>query len=160
MKKLALIMVLFLGVMTIASAQRGNEQRPSKGQYGQREQHMSPEQRVDQQVAKLDEQLKLSAEQKTKVKALLTANMEKQRAQMEKQREKMEQQREAMKNTENKEAQMQREKMRSEMQARMAKQDQEIKALLTDSQKAKYDEMVKKRQERMKESKRPEPKKE
>lgn len=136
MKKLLLILALFIGVITVAEAQRGSGERPSQSQSGQRPQRMDPAERIEKQTAQMKEKLALTDEQTTKVKALLTTNMEKRRAEMEKARESGEQ--------------MDREKMRTQMQAEMKKQDADIKALLTKEQQVKYDEMVKEREERMK----------
>lgn len=144
MKKLFLIAVLFLGLITVAEAQRGSGERPSKTENGQRPQRMNPEERVANQTNRLKEQLKLTDEQTTKVKALLTENMEKQRAEFEKRREEMQKAREEGQ-------QMDRDKMRAEMQTRMEAQDKQIEALLTPEQKTKYQEIVKERSERMKE---------
>ena len=143
MKKLLLILALFIGVITVAEAQRGSDERPSQSESGQRPKRMDPAERIEKQTAQMKEKLALTDEQTAKVKALLTSNMEKQRAEFEKRRAEMEKARESGE-------QMDREKMRAEMEARMAKQDAEIKALLTKDQQVKYDEMIKERQERMK----------
>lgn len=137
MKKLVLILALFVAVVTVAEAQRNTGSRPSQSQSGeQRGQRMSPEERLEKQVTNMKEKLGLSEEQTTKVTALLKANQEKQRAAFEKARESG--------------AQPDREKMRTQMQESMKKQDTDIKALLTGEQKTKYDAMVKEREERMK----------
>lgn len=126
----------------MVEAQRGTGQRPSQSESGQRPQRMNPEERIERQTSRLKEQLSLTDEQTGKVKALLTSNMEKQRAEWEKRRAEMEQARENQ--------QVDRDKMRAEMKARMDAQDAEIKALLTDEQKAKYEKVIKEREERMK----------
>lgn len=137
MRKLVLILALFVAVVTVAEAQRNTGQRPSQSQSGQpRGERMSPEERLERQVNNMKEKLGLSEEQTTKVTALLKANQEKQRAAFEKARESGEQ--------------PDREKMRAQMQENMKKQDADIKALLTDEQKTKYDAMIKEREERMK----------
>jgi Spy/CpxP family protein refolding chaperone len=144
MKKLLVIAVLFLGLISVAEAQRGSGERPSKTENGQRPGRMNPEERINKQTAELKEKLALSEEQTAKVKAVLTKSMEEQRAEFEKRREEMEKAREEGQ-------QMDREKMHAEMLARMEKQDKQIEALLTPEQKTKYQEMVKERKERMKE---------
>ena len=89
-----MIAVLFLGLITVAEAQRGSGERPSKTENGQRPQRMNPEERIANQTNRLKEQLSLSDEQTAKVKALLTENMEKQQAEFEKRREEMQKARE------------------------------------------------------------------
>lgn len=144
MKKLLVIVVLFLGFITVAEAQRGTGERPSKTENGQRPPRMNPEERIANQTNRLKEQLSLTDEQTTKVKALLTENMEKQRAEFEKRREEMQKAREEGR-------QMDREKMRAEMQTRMDSQDKQIEALLTPEQKKKYQDVIKERNERLNE---------
>lgn len=137
MKKLVLMVALFVAVITVAEAQRSTSGRPSQNQSGQQGgQRMSPEERLEKQVTEMKTKLALSDEQTTKVKAIMKANQEKQRAAFEKARESGEQ--------------PDREKMRAAMQANMKKQDADIKGLLNADQKTKYDAMVKEREERMK----------
>lgn len=139
MKKLVLIVALFVGVITVAEAQRNTSERPSQSQSGQQQQRgqrMSPEERLEKQVTEMKTKLALTDDQTTKVKAIMKANQDKQRAAFEKARENG--------------AQPDREKMRTEMQANMKKQDADIKAVLTAEQKTKYDAMVKAREERIK----------
>lgn len=139
MKKILLIVALFIGVIGMAEAQRNTGSRPSQSQSGQQRQggeRMSPEERVERHTANLKEKLGLSDEQTTKVKAILKANAEKQRAAFEKARESGQQ--------------PDRDKMRAQMQESMKKQDAEISALLNADQKAKYEKMIKEREERMK----------
>ena len=136
MKKLLLILALFVGVITIAEAQRGTDQRPSQGESAQHRQRMDPKERIEKQTARLKEQLTLTDEQTAKVKEIMTKNMEAQHAAFEKARENNEQ--------------PDREKMRAQMQASMDKQNNEIKAVLTAGQKTKYEQLIKEREERMK----------
>ncbi|WP_372776358.1 hypothetical protein [Mangrovibacterium sp.] len=135
MKKLVLILALFVGIITVAEAQRNTSSRPSQTNTEGR-QRMDPNERIDQQVAQMQKKLALTEEQTTKVKALLKANMEKNR--------------EAFQNARESGQEVDREKMRAQMKAQTEKQDNEIKALLTADQKVKYDAMLKERQEKMK----------
>lgn len=133
MKKLFLITILFLGVFSLAQAQRGTGERPS--QAGGERQRMDPAERVERQTQRLKETLSLTDEQTVKVKAIFTKYSEKQREAFDKARASGEE--------------FDPEKMRSQMQATMASQDNEIKALLTAEQKVKYEAHIKERQERM-----------
>lgn len=134
MKKVLLIVVLFLGVFSFAQAQRGTGQRPSQT-AGARAQ-MSPAERIENQVKQMKERLVLTDDQTVKVKDILTKYSENQRA--------------AFKKAKESGQEVDREKMREEMKATMEKQNGEIKALLTAEQKAKYEAMMKEREERMK----------
>lgn len=134
MKKVLLIAILFLGVFSFAQAQRGSGQRPSQT-AGARAQ-MSPAERIENQVKQMKERLVLTDDQTVKVKGILTKYSEKQQA--------------AFKKAKESGQEVDREKMREEMKATMEKQNSEIKALLTAEQKAKYEAMMKEREERMK----------
>ena len=134
MKKFLFIFVLFLGVFSLAQAQRDTSQRPSS--TGDRPQRMDPAERVERQTQHLKETLSLTDEQTAKVKGIYTKNMEKQRQAFEKARESGKE--------------VDREEMRTQMMTSMKQQDTEVKALLTDEQKVKYEEFIKEREERMK----------
>lgn len=136
MKKILLMTVLFLGVFSLAQAQRNTGQRPSKDGAGGGPGRMDPAERVERQTQRLNEALTLSADQIAKVKAIYTKNAEEQRKAFEKARAAGEQ--------------VDREKMREQMRTSMTKQDNEIKALLTAEQKEKFEKYVKEREERMK----------
>lgn len=69
MKKLVMIFALLLGVAGFANAQQGGGQGRGPGRGGMM---MKPEERVKQ----LDEKLKLSDDQKTKLTAVFTAQQE------------------------------------------------------------------------------------
>ncbi|MCW0484148.1 Spy/CpxP family protein refolding chaperone [Gaoshiqia sediminis] len=133
MKKFFLITVLFLGVFSLAQAQRGTGQRPSQAGGGRPQ--MDPAERVERQTQRLKEALTLTDEQTVKVKEIYTKYGEKQREAFQKARESGQE--------------MDREKMREQMQANMVQQDNEVKALLTAEQKTKFEAVIKERQERM-----------
>lgn len=133
MNKFFLITVLFLGVFSLAQAQRGTGQRPSQAGGGRPQ--MDPAERVERQTQQLKESLSLTDEQTAKVKAIYTKYGEKQREAFQKAREAGEE--------------VDREKMREQMQATRTQQDNEIKALLTAEQKTKFEAVIKERQERM-----------
>ncbi len=143
MKKLLLILALFVGVVTVAEAQRGSGERPSQSKdRPEGRGRMNPEEMVDRQVTTLTKELTLSEKQSKELRVLLTKNMEARKAEMEKRRAEMEAAREK--------GDVDRDKMRAAMQAERSKQDKEIKALLNDEQKAKYDQLQKEREERWK----------
>lgn len=139
MRKLFLIVVMFLSVVTLAQAQRGGGQRPSQAPGGQRPQ-MNPEQMMQRQLDRLNEAVTLTDAQKVKVKEILTKGGEKQREMFEKMR---------ASGTEPTEAD--REKMRTQRDEFRKKQDAEIKAVLTGDQLPKYEAYLKEREARMKE---------
>lgn len=135
MKKILLITILFLSVFSLAQAQRGTGQRPSKGGAGGPG-RMDPAERVELQTRRLNEALTLNADQIARVKAIYTKNAEEQRKEFEKTRAAG--------------GQVDREKMREQMRTSMTKQDNEIKALLNPEQKVKFEKFLKDREERMK----------
>lgn len=139
MKKYFLITVLFLSVVTIAEAQRGNGQRPSQSGGGQHPQ-INPEQMMERQIQRLDEAVKLTDAQKVKVKEIFKKNGEKQREMFQ-----------SMRNSGTEPTEADREKMRAQRDEFRKKQDAEIKALLTGDQVAKYETYLKEREARMKE---------
>ncbi len=141
MKKFFLITVLFLSIFSLAQAQRNTGQRPSRSGSSDsngRPAMMDPAERINRQTDRLKESLSLSADQVAKVKAIYTKNEEARRQAFEKARS-------ASSN-----AEVDRDKMREQMRAAMTKQDEEIKAVLTAEQKVKYEQVIKEREERMK----------
>ncbi|MDR1861220.1 MAG: DUF1682 domain-containing protein [Bacteroidales bacterium] len=140
MKRVFLFSVLFLGIISFAQAQqpqRGSGERPG----GQRQGGPGgdPAQRIERQVQELKDTLKLSADQVTKIKAILTKADEKRREEMQKARESGQQQ------------QIDREAMRKQFEEARAKQTEEIKAVLTKDQKTEYDAYQKRAEARMRE---------
>lgn len=121
MKNLALILVLFLSVNTLWAQQQ------QKG--GQR---ISMEERQKQELKELKSTLELTAEQEKEIVKLQTAFTKESKAL----RSGMTQ------NTD-------RKAMRDKMTTLRKKYDTDVKALLTDEQKAKYDKLIAKRQEQM-----------
>jgi protein CpxP len=107
MKKLLMICGLMLGIAGFAQAQQG----------GGRGMMMKPEERVKQ----LDEKLKLSEEQKTKLTAVFTE-----------QAESMKKMREEMQGGD-------RDAMREKIQKFRAENDVKVSAILTDDQKKTYE---------------------
>ncbi len=142
MKKILVLLVLTLGIFTIASAQRGTGERPSKARP-ERGMRMDPKERIEKQTARMQEELELTDEQTADIKALMLENMEARQAEMEKRRAEMEEAQEQQK--------MDFEKMRAEMKAQRDAQNEQIKAMLTKEQAEKYDAMLKEQEERMKE---------
>lgn len=136
MKKILLIGILMLGIFSLAEAQRNTGQRPSKSGDHQQRGMQDPAQRIENQTKRLTDALSLNAEQITKVKAILTKNAEKRQKAFEKMKASG--------------AEPDRDKMRENMKASAAQQDNEIKALLTAEQKVKYEQVIKEREERMK----------
>lgn len=136
MKKILLIGILVLSIFSLAQAQRNTGQRPSKSGDQQPRGMMDPAQRVERQTERLTEALSLDAEQVTKVKAILTKNSEKRQKAFEEMRASGDE--------------PDRDKMRESMKASNLQEDKEIKALLTAEQKVKYEQVIKEREERMK----------
>ncbi|MDD4192008.1 MAG: hypothetical protein PHI28_11795 [Mangrovibacterium sp.] len=133
MKKMFLMTVLFLSVFSLAQAQRNTGQRPSRSGNGQP--RMNPSEWIERRTQRLADALSLNEDQVTKVKAVYTKNSEGQRKAMEKARAEGQE--------------YGREKMREQMQASRIRQDNEIRALLTDEQKVKFEQYLKERDERM-----------
>lgn len=77
MKKLIMAMLIAVSMVQSVSAQDNNRQR------------MTPQQRTEQRIRKLDEKLSLTDEQKNKIRDLY-ANFDKQKYPREKRREEME----------------------------------------------------------------------
>lgn len=134
MKRMFLITVLFLSVFSLAQAQRNTGQRPSRSGSGQP--RMNPSEWIERRTQRLAETLSLNEDQIAKVKAIYTKDAEEQRKAFEKAK------------AEGQEPD--REKMREQMIASRTRQDNEIKALLTDEQKVKFENYIKEREERMK----------
>lgn len=154
MKKISLMLVMLLMLSGITwSQERGGGQRPSAGTQerggGQRPskagdqarpgnggdfRNMTPEQRLQRQTHMLVEQLKLNKDQEQKVTAINKKYMEKQNFDWSKMRDASDEE---------------RTKMREDMRRVQAEKDKEIKAILTTDQVKLYDEMQKKREERM-----------
>lgn len=138
MKKLFIISVLFFCVLSIAQAQRGGTARPSQTapstSSAPARQQMDPAQRIESQTNQLKETLGLTADQVTKVKAILsesTGNMG-QGFQPGAQGQQP--------------SQEEMQKMREQMQTRQTEQQNKIKAVLNDGQKTKYDTYLKEQQ--------------
>lgn len=112
MKKLLMICGLMLGIAGFANAQQGGGQGGGQGRM-----MMKPEDRVKQ----LDEKLKLSDDQKTKLTAVFTEQVEA----MKKFREEMQG--------------GDRDAMREKMQKMRADNDAKVTAVLTDDQKKTYE---------------------
>lgn len=104
MKKVVLLAIMAVTILGTATAQ-----------YPQQRQKLTPEQRTEQQMKRLDEKLQLSDSQKEEIKALFTDFFQQQSSSFKEQRTK----REAL--------------------------DKKIEALLTDDQKKIYSEMRKER---------------
>lgn len=124
MKKLLMICGLVLGLATASFAQQRGEGRPNGGP-GMR---MSTE----EQVKQLDEKLKLSADQKTKLTALFTAQADAQK----KMREEMQ-------------AGGDREAMRAAMTKMREENEKGINAILTADQQKAYKAMLDEQREQM-----------
>lgn len=119
--------------------ERGGGQRPSKSGDQRRPgfgdfQRMTPEQRLERQTKMLVEQLKLNKDQEQKVTEINKKYMEKQNFDWSKMRDASDDE---------------RAKMREDMMKVQAEKDKEIKAILTPDQVKLYDDMLKKRQEMM-----------
>jgi len=141
MKRISLLLVMFLFVSGITIAQeRGGGQRPSRtqeqgrpGGMGDRQQ-MTPEQRLQRETQRLVEQLKLTKEQEAKVTAINKKYQEKQSFDWSKMRDASDDE---------------REKMRAERTKIQGEKDKEIKTILKADQVKLYDDMLKKREEMM-----------
>ncbi len=139
MRKLFLITVLFLSVVTFAQAQRGSGQRPSQGSGGQRPQ-MNPEQMIQRQVDHLNETLTLTDAQKLKLKEIIQKNGEKQRELFQ-----------SMRASGTQPSEAEREQMKTKRDELRKKETAEIKAILTKDQLPKYDAYLKDLENKMKE---------
>ncbi len=141
MKRISLLLVMFLFVSGITIAQeRGGGQRPSRtqeqgrpGGMGDRQQ-MTPEQRLQRETQRLVEQLKLTKEQEAKVTAINKKFQEKQSFDWSKMRDASDDE---------------RAKMRAERTKIQGEKDKEIKTILKADQVKLYDDMLKKREEMM-----------
>lgn len=114
-----------MGALFVAGVQAQDQKAPSEGRRGKggqeqggRGQMMSPEARVEQ----LDKALTLTEEQKTKIKDIYTKAGEEMRAAM-------------------KDGGGDRDAARTKMMERMRATRDQVRALLTDEQKKKFDEM-------------------
>jgi Spy/CpxP family protein refolding chaperone len=154
MKRISLMLVMLLMLSGITWSQergggkrpstttqeRGGGQRPSangqQGRAGNRGdfQRMTPEQRLQRQTQMLVEQLKLNKDQEQKVTAINKKYAEKQNFDWSKMRDASDDE---------------RAKMRENMMKVQAEKDKEIKTVLTPDQVKLYDDMLKKRQEMM-----------
>jgi len=130
MKRLGLILAICLTTLTL-SAQRGDGgQRGERSSNGQR---MSMEDRQAKELEQLTTQLELTPAQVTEISKLQEASTKA-----------MKEKRESMsKDTD-------RKVMAEEMSALREKYNEDVKALLTDDQKVKYEALVKEREEQMK----------
>ncbi|HCY43512.1 MAG TPA: hypothetical protein DHV48_19615 [Prolixibacteraceae bacterium] len=141
MKRISLMLVMFLLVSGITIAQeRGGGERPSRtqqqgrpGGMGDRQQ-MTPEQRLQRETQRLVEQLKLTKEQEAKVTAINKKYQEKQNFDWSKMRDASDDE---------------RAKMRAERIKIQGEKDKEIKTILKADQVKLYDDMLKKREEMM-----------
>lgn len=141
MKRISLLLVMFLLVSGITIAQeRGGGERPSRtqqqgrpGGMGDRQQ-MTPEQRLQRETQRLVEQLKLTKEQEAKVTAINKKYQEKQNFDWSKMRDASDDE---------------RAKMRAERIKIQGEKDKEIKTILKADQIKLYDDMLKKREEMM-----------
>ncbi|MDX9883057.1 MAG: hypothetical protein RBS73_13425 [Prolixibacteraceae bacterium] len=136
MKKLFLVTMMFLSVVTFAQTQRGSGQRPSQSGGGQRPQ-MDPEQMVQRQVDRLNEAVTLTDAQKTNAKEIFKKSSEKRR--------------ELFQGMRDSGGQPDREKMRASMDELRKKETAEIKAILTPEQLPKYETYLKEMEQRMRE---------
>ena len=139
MRKLFLVAVMFLSVVTLAQAQRGGGQRPSQTGGGQRQQ-FDPEQMMQRQIDRLNEAVTLTDAQKVKVKEILKKGSDKQREMFQ-----------SMRASGTQPSEADRDKMRTQRDELRKKQDAEIKAVLTSEQLPKYEAYLKEREARMKE---------
>ncbi|MFV0290520.1 MAG: hypothetical protein ACK5IJ_06420 [Mangrovibacterium sp.] len=153
MKKVILVFAIVAGFSTISMAQRGSGTRPSQSsEYQQRGPRMSSEERTAKQVERMTTELELTADQQTKVKEILNAQSVEMQNQMKAMREKFGDDPEAMRE----QMEANRETMHAQMDEQRKKNDAKIKAVLTDAQKVKYDEMQKEMKSRMPGGERPE----
>jgi len=134
-----LVMFLLVSGITIAQ-ERGGGERPSRtqqqgrpGGMGDRQQ-MTPEQRLQRETQRLVEQLKLTKEQEAKVTAINKKYQEKQNFDWSKMRDASDDE---------------RAKMRAERIKIQGEKDKEIKTILKADQVKLYDDMLKKREEMM-----------
>ncbi|MGE5395177.1 MAG: hypothetical protein ACM3P1_10550 [Candidatus Saccharibacteria bacterium] len=154
MKRISLMLVMMLMLSGItwsqergggqrpsaATQERGGGQRPSRSGDQTRQgnggdfRNMTPEQRLQRQTQMLVEQLKLNKDQEQKVTAINKKYQEKQNFDWSKMRDASDDE---------------RAKMREERMKIQAEKDKEIKAILTPDQVKLYDDMLKKREERM-----------
>ena len=136
MKRFLLMTLIFTCIFSLAQAQRGSGERPSQGGGGQG-QRFDPAQMVERQVKELKDTLSLTDAQTTKVKEIITKSSEERSASFQRMRDSGEQ--------------IDREERRKQMEASATKESNEIKALLNDTQKAKYEKYLKNREARMQE---------
>ena len=131
MKKVLLIMVMFLGVMSLAQAQRGGAQRPSEA--NSRPQGV----RGGNQVEQLKELLTLTDDQVVKIEEIMQSSMGGRGIQG------------GPLGTQGEISQEDMAQMREQMQTRMAEQQTQIKAVLTAEQIIKYDAYLEERSQQM-----------
>ncbi len=130
MKKLILVMFMLVGLSGFTQKQGGMS--------GDK---MTPEERADMMTQRLTKQLDLTAEQQAKVKALYLGQAQKHQEMMDARKDKMMDAKEKMKDR--------RARMRAEMMADRKKNMEQLKAILTEDQFNKFEEMQKERQQKM-----------
>jgi Spy/CpxP family protein refolding chaperone len=137
MNRFSLLLMAFLAfvAMSCDKLQRNNQQQeqPQMGPGGMGGGNFDPAAFVDRQMEELKESLELSDEQEKQVREIITAGFET-----------MRQAREEMQDGSG-----DREAMREKMQAMREEQTQKIKAVLSEEQFAKYEQIQAERRERM-----------
>ena len=127
MKRILLMTTIFMCVFSLAQAQeRGSGQRPGGAGGGGGQGQFDPAAMIDRQVQTLKDSISLTDAQVPKVKEIVTKYQTESMAAMTKIRE----------------SGGDREAMTAQRTAIQTKQSTEIKALLTDAQKAKYDKYM------------------
>jgi Spy/CpxP family protein refolding chaperone len=138
MNRFSLLLMAFLAVVAMScdKLQRNNQQQeqPQMGPGGMGGGNFDPAAFVDRQMEELKEGLQLSDEQEKQVREIITAGFET-----------MRQAREEMQDGD-------REAMREKMQAMREEQTQKIKAVLSEEQFAKYEQIQAERRERMRQN--------
>jgi Spy/CpxP family protein refolding chaperone len=137
MNRFSLLLMAFLAVVAMScdKLQRNNQQQeqPQMGSGGMGGGNFDPAAFVDRQMEELKESLELSDDQEKQVREIITAGFET-----------MRQAREEMQDGGG-----DREAMREKMQAMREEQTQKIKAVLSEEQFAKYEQIQAERRERM-----------
>ncbi len=138
MKKVILVLVLFVGLTTHALAQRGTGSRPSQTEEYQKRagkgSAMSSEERIAHKVEQLTKELNLTEKQQVALKSVLEKEAAKSKEQMAKNREAIAES---------------REQMAAERQKRKEETDKQVKKILTAEQQKAYDDIQAKRQSEM-----------
>ncbi len=142
MKKVILVLVLFVGLTTHALAQRGTGSRPSQTEEYQKRagkgSTMTSEERIAHKVEQLTKELSLTEKQQVALKSVLEKEAAKSKEQMAKNREAIGESREQM-----------RKEMAEERQKRKEETDKQVKKILTAEQQKVYDNIQAKRQSEM-----------